>query len=99
MKGREIDMQMQRPMEYPELNFQLIVESAPYAIILVSRACKIAFINDQTEKLFGYPRHELIGQSIEILISKRYRGQPSDLRGMLADLPASRLSYATREFF
>jgi PAS domain S-box-containing protein len=86
-------------MEYPELNFQLMVESAPYAIILVSRACKIAFINDQTEKLFGYHRHELMGQSIEILISKRYRDQHSDLRGMLSGLPASRLSYATREFF
>lgn len=93
------DTQMQRPMEYPELNFQLIVESAPYAIILVDKQCRIAFANGQAEELFSYGRHDLIGQSIDMLIPKRYNEQHSDFRTMLSGLPASPLSRVTREFF
>ena len=50
--------------EYTELTFQLIVESSPNAIILVNKEGKIAYINNQTEKLFGYVRNELIGQMV-----------------------------------
>ena len=32
-------------------------------------------MNSQTEKLFGYPREELLGQPIELLVPERYRGK------------------------
>jgi PAS domain S-box-containing protein len=63
--------------KYSELTFQLIVESSPNAIILVNQEGKIAYINMQTEKLFGYLRTELIGQKVEQLIPERFKKKSS----------------------
>lgn len=49
------------------------VESNPNAVVLVDRAGKIMLINSQTMRLFGYGRHELIGQSVEMLMPARFR--------------------------
>ena len=73
-----------------ELTFQLIVESAPNAMILVNKEGRIAFVNGQTEKLFGYTRNELIGQGIEIIIPPRYRGQHPGFIKMFYNLPQAR---------
>ncbi len=48
------------------------LEIAPDAMVMVDRYGKIAFINQQTETLFGYARSELIGHEVEKLIPKRY---------------------------
>ena len=32
-------------------------------------------MNAQTERIFGYPREELLGQQIELLVPERFRGQ------------------------
>jgi protein-histidine pros-kinase len=44
-------------------------------MVVVDQDGKIRLVNAQTEKLFGYPRTELIGLSVESLIPERYRGQ------------------------
>jgi len=41
-----------------------IVESAPDAMVVVDQTGKIQVVNAQTEKLFGYPRAELMGQLV-----------------------------------
>jgi PAS domain S-box-containing protein len=53
--------------------FRLVVESAPYAMIVTGTDGLIAVANSQTEKLFGYPREELIGQSGRMLVPERFR--------------------------
>ena len=59
-------------IKHSELTFQVMVESTPNAIVLVNEQGKIAYVNNQTEKLFGYDRFDLVGQYIEILIPERY---------------------------
>jgi PAS domain S-box-containing protein len=47
--------------------FQELLEFAPDAIILANQEGRIVLVNSQTEKLFGYRRDELLGQSAEML--------------------------------
>jgi PAS domain S-box-containing protein len=58
-----------------EILVQDLVESAPDAMVVVDRKGQIVLINAQTERLFGYAREALIGQTVEILISERFRNR------------------------
>ncbi|GEM_PF-3909010 len=82
-----------------EERLRLIVEAAPNGMIMVGREGKIAMMNSQTEKLFGYSREELIGQRIEVLVPERYRTRHPDHRaGFFAD-PKVRSMGAGRDLF
>jgi PAS domain S-box-containing protein len=54
--------------------FRAVVEAAPNAFMMASADGKIALVNRQTEKLFGYSRDELMGRPAEILLSGRLFG-------------------------
>jgi PAS domain S-box-containing protein len=82
-----------------ELTFQLIVESAPNAIVLVNKEGKIAYVNQQTEKLFGYQRTEVIGQIVEILIPDRFVANHHGFRNTFFKSPQVRAMGAGRELF
>jgi PAS domain S-box-containing protein len=49
------------------------LEAAPDAIVGVFPDGRIALVNAQTERLFGYARAELVGQPIEILVPESAR--------------------------
>ena len=61
-----------------EKMFQLVVESAPNAIVMVNSESRIVLVNSQTEKYFGYRRDELLGKPIEVLIPERLREHHPD---------------------
>jgi two-component system cell cycle sensor histidine kinase/response regulator CckA len=48
--------------------FQLAVDAAPNAMVLVNHQGKIVLVNSHTEKLFGYHRQELVGHPVELLL-------------------------------
>jgi PAS domain S-box-containing protein len=56
-------------------SFRELLETAPDAIVIVDRGGRIAFVNSQTEKLFGYDRSELLGRNVDTLMPDRFRGE------------------------
>jgi PAS domain S-box-containing protein len=64
-----------------EEKFRSLLEAAPDAMVIVDERGTITLVNAQTQKIFGYARSELIGQSVEMLIPERYRGEHPRHRG------------------
>jgi len=60
---------------YAQKKFQMLLEAAPDAVVIVDKNGAISIVNVQTEKLFGYHREELLGKKVEVLIPERYRGK------------------------
>jgi PAS domain S-box-containing protein len=62
-----------------EQRFQLAVEAAPNAMIMVGPDGRIVLVNTQAEKLFDYPREELLGRDVGMLLPERFRGSHAGL--------------------
>lgn len=56
-----------------EERLRTTIEAAPSGMIMVDHEGKIVLVNTQVERLFGYSREELLGQSIEILVPTNVR--------------------------
>jgi protein-histidine pros-kinase len=82
-----------------EEKFRSLLESAPDAMVIVDRQSRIVLVNGQTERLFGYDRSELLGQSIEILVPDRYRNRHVGHREQYQSAPKVRPMGAGAELF
>ena len=50
-----------------------VIESASEGIVLIDATGRITLVNAAAERMFDYPRAELLGQSLEILLPERIR--------------------------
>ena len=72
--------------------FQSTVESAPMAMVMIDRSGRIVLVNTETERLFGYTRDDLIGETVEALVPEQFRGQhPGHRTGFFAHSEARRM--------
>ncbi|NQV22163.1 MAG: PAS domain S-box protein, partial [Rhodospirillales bacterium] len=68
-----------------DTRFHALLEAAPDAIIVVDEDGKIVLCNAQSERLFGYPRDEILGHPIEKLIPGHFRNHEAHRRGFITD--------------
>ena len=73
-----------------ELKFRALLEAAPDAMVIVDQQGKIVLANAQTEKLFGYAREELLGQSVEMLMPEMARKKHAANRAEYNRAPRTR---------
>ncbi len=81
------------------MEYQVLLEAAPDAIVIVNQSGEIILVNAQAEVLFGYPRNELIGQPAEILVPKHFRNQHSDQHSRFLAPAPERPRMAALELF
>jgi PAS domain S-box-containing protein len=58
-----------------DARFRGLLETVPDAMVCIQADGRIALVNAQTERLFGYRRDELVGQPVEMLV--RDAGRPN----------------------
>ena len=79
--------------------FQLAIEAAPTGMLMMDGSGKIVLVNAQIEKLFGYPREELLGRHIEVLVPPRFRDHHPSLRNAFLRDPTTRPMGGGRELY
>ena len=73
-----------------ERRFRQILEAAPDGIVETDSTGRIVLLNQVAEKMFGYSRDELLGQSIEALVPQAVRGQHTHHRSSYTAQPQTR---------
>ncbi|NIL92910.1 MAG: PAS domain S-box protein [Woeseiaceae bacterium] len=77
-------------VEESEAYFRVLIESAPDAMIIVDDGGEIVIVNGQAERMFGYDRDEMLGNTIEMLLPERIRATHVGHRRKFTDQPELR---------
>ena len=85
------------PADSADLRLRAAVESAPSGLLMTDARGVIVLVNREIERLFGYPREELLGRHIELLVPARFREGHADLRGGFLGAPRIRAMGAGRD--
>jgi PAS domain S-box-containing protein len=73
--GRDITTrtQTEQALRRSEATSRAFLESASEGIVVADASGRIVLVNVKAEEMFGYPRAELIGRPIEVLVPPRHR--------------------------
>jgi PAS domain S-box-containing protein len=89
----------EQALQQSEQRLRALFEFSPDAIVVSDREGRIAEVNTQVERFFGYNRSELLGQPIEILIPERFRQTHPRRRSEYGNQPRVRPMGAGLELF
>jgi PAS domain S-box-containing protein len=78
---------------------RLAVEACPNGMIMTDSNGKILLVNTEVERLFGYSRVELLGQSIDILVPAAIRARHGGHRASFVARPEARRMGVGRDLF
>lgn len=67
-----------------------LLEAAPDAILQIDHDGRIILLNHMSEKMFGYPREELLGAPVELLVPLELRAKHEGHRAHYASHPTTR---------
>lgn len=67
-----------------------LLDAAPDAMVVTDESGRIVLVNARAEALFGYPREELLGQRIELLVPERLQEPHVSHRSSYLRAPAAR---------
>jgi PAS domain S-box-containing protein len=82
-----------------ETKLAALLEASSDAVLLSNLDGQIVQVNSQLERVFGYSRHELFGQPVEMLMPERFRSQHIQQRAAYAVHPRARPMGAGLELF
>jgi PAS domain S-box-containing protein len=82
-----------------DLRLRAAVESSPSGLLMIDAEGRIVLVNREVERLFGYPREELLGRPVEMLVPPKARASHPSLRGGFFSSPSVRSMGAGRELF
>ena len=99
MSSRRVTRTFEGALEASEARFQAVIEGTPNGLLLTDSKGNIVLVNSEIERLFGYTRHELIGQPVERLLPKSAREAHVGHRAGYARNPEKRVMGAGRELF
>jgi len=82
-----------------DLRLRAAVDSSPNGLLVIDAMGKIVLVNREIERLFGYPRAELLGESVERLVPLASRNQHPGFRHGFFAAPKTRSMGAGRDLF
>ena len=73
-----------------ERNFRRLIDAAPDAILVIDGEGKVVTVNDEAERMFGYPRDALLGQDVDMIIPDRFQAAHHAKRVRYGEAPTAR---------
>jgi PAS domain S-box-containing protein len=82
-----------------EQRLRAAIDSAPSGLLMIDAEGRLVLVNREVERLFGYPREELLGRPVEMLVPERFRDKHPVFRTGFTEHPAIRQMGVGRELF
>ena len=87
------------PSRATEQRLRVAIDSSPSGLLMTDARGGIVLVNREIERLFGYPREELLGKSVEVLVPERFRQGHAGFRGGFMGDPKVRAMGAGRDLY
>ena len=87
------------PSHATEQRLRVAIDSSPSGLLMTDARGAIVLVNREVERLFGYPREELLGRSVETLVPERFRQGHAGFRGAFVGDPKVRSMGAGRDLY